>query len=678
MQFPLRPVSVCCFVLLFFTASAQQPIHVDSSSLLDEVILTAQRSPEKQFRVPYSVSVLGSRELQSVSYRSTPEALAGLPGVFMQKTNHGGGSPFLRGLTGNQTLILVDGIRLNNSTFRYGPNQYLNTIDPFTIRRVEVAKGTGSVQYGTDAMGGVVQVFSRDPEFAAGKPALNGRVLAKYMTGDMEKTGRGEWQYAGKKWALLGGVSLKNFGDLIGGDTTGRQTPSGYNEWSADLKTLMRIGNNTTLVVAGQWLRQNHVPVYHKVQLENFALNEMDPQQRLLGYIRMKTEKGPALFRETAYTFSFQQSDEGRYSRKTGSGLLRKEKDKTRTAGFTADILSVLTKYWTANSGVEVYLDKVYSSRADIQTADGSVTLKRGLYPDRSDYGNFSLYSLQHFRFGKWLLDAGLRYNRFTIQIEDTTLGSVSIHPSALVTNAGLSWNFSRRQAFFISYSSGFRAPNVDDMGTLGIVDFRYEIPVADLRPEKSSHTELGYKVSLPQFSAAASVFYMHIRDLITRIREEGQVINGYPVYRKENTESAFIRGVETEFQYRPVKFLQVEAHMSYTYGQNLTKDEPMRRIPPLNARLRITWRKAGWFAAAETAGAGAQRRLAQGDKEDNRIPSGGTPGWQVFNLYGGMETGRIHLSAGLQNLLNCDYRTHGSGINGAGRSAWLTAAFRF
>ncbi len=117
--------------------------------------------------MPYSVSTVSSKLLTEIynSSRTTPEALIGMNGVFVQKTNHGGGSPFVRGLTGNQTLIMVDGIRMNNSTFRYGPNQYLNTIDAFTINRIEVAKGTGSVQYGTDAIGGVIQVITKEPFF---------------------------------------------------------------------------------------------------------------------------------------------------------------------------------------------------------------------------------------------------------------------------------------------------------------------------------------------------------------------------------------------------------------------------------------------------------------------------------------------------------------------------------
>ncbi len=89
-------------------------------------------------------------------HRTVPEALSEIPGIQVQKTNHGGGSPYLRGMTGNQILTIVDGIRLNNSTFRYGPNQYMNTVDGMAISAMDVALGTGSVQYGSDAIGGAI------------------------------------------------------------------------------------------------------------------------------------------------------------------------------------------------------------------------------------------------------------------------------------------------------------------------------------------------------------------------------------------------------------------------------------------------------------------------------------------------------------------------------------------
>ncbi|RYY19383.1 MAG: Plug domain-containing protein, partial [Chitinophagaceae bacterium] len=208
-------------VFTFFAVTTSAYSQKDTSSLLDEVTVTATRKPQKNLLVPYSTLSVSKSHLQNFQSRSTPEALIGANGVFVQKTNHGGGSPFLRGLTGNQTLMLIDGIRLNNSTFRYGPNQYLNTIDPFTISRIEVAKGTGSVQYGSDAMGGVIQVFSTNPEFSAGRPEWSGKAGAKYMTGDMEKTARGEASYSTNKTAAIIGATYKNFGDLIGGDTTG-------------------------------------------------------------------------------------------------------------------------------------------------------------------------------------------------------------------------------------------------------------------------------------------------------------------------------------------------------------------------------------------------------------------------------------------------------------------------
>lgn len=673
------------FFLLFFAtivfvqAKAQQEPAVQDSvpKLLNEVILTALRSKQENLRTPYSVNAVNTQELNKYNPRSTPEALQGLTGVFVQKTNHGGGSAFVRGLTGNQALLLLDGVRLNNSTYRYGPNQYLNTVDMYSIGRIEVVKGTGSVQYGSDAMGGVVQLFTREPEFSTTANKWGGRLTGKLMSGGMEATGRADVSVSGKNTALIGGISKKHFGDLIGGDTTGKQSPSGYDEWGMDINLKVRLRSNSTLQLVSQFLQQQQVPVYHKVVLENFKLNEMDPQQRFFSYLRLKTEHSSKFFRESEFTLSLQDGIEGRNNQKNGSTVLRKERDRIRTAGFSADIRSVFTKHWSASSGAEIYLDKVFSTRSDINTSSGVSDQKRGLYPDGSTYGNYSLYSLHHINLGRIFIDAGLRYNSFNITISDTSLGKVHVTPSALVQNAAILYSISKSTAVYFSYSSGFRAPNVDDMGTLGIVDFRYEVPASGLKPERTAQSELGYKWQGKKFSATAAVFYMDITNLITRVREAGQVISGYPVYRKENTDAAFIRGAEFSIAAQLTKALDLKGGLSYTYGQSLTRNEPMRRIPPFNGRWLLTYQKGQhWFASAEWLFAVAQHRLAQGDKEDNRIPAGGTPGWKVFNLYGGYQVKHVSFSAGFQNLLNEDYRTHGSGINGVGRSAWISVSW--
>jgi outer membrane receptor protein involved in Fe transport len=215
-------------------------------------------------------------------------------------------------------------------------------------------------------------------------------------------------------------------------------------------------------------------------------------------------------------------------------------------------------------------------------------------------------------------------------------------------------------------------------MGSLGIVDFRYEIPVRDLAPEKSRNIELGYKLQSNKWVASLSGYYMHLKNVIARIRMEGQMINGYPVYKKENVEEGYIKGFETEISYQVSKSWQVRGNVAYTYGQSISKQEPLRRIPPLYGRLLSTYHHKKWFGSAELLFASKQSRLAQGDKDDNRIPKGGTPAWNVLNLYTGYEHAPLKFNAGLQNLLHEDYRTHGSGINGVGRSAWLSVAVDF
>jgi len=154
MKYQLVIFIISCLSPLVDFAQDTTRIVKDSANNLQEVLITATRKKSMALSIPYSFNSISRKEMDEHQFRTTPESLVGTTGVFIQKTNHGGGSAFIRGLTGNQNLLLVDGVRFNNATFRFGPNQYLNTIDAYTIATIEVARGTGSVQYGSDALGG--------------------------------------------------------------------------------------------------------------------------------------------------------------------------------------------------------------------------------------------------------------------------------------------------------------------------------------------------------------------------------------------------------------------------------------------------------------------------------------------------------------------------------------------
>lgn len=670
------------FCFLFFLFSSFFALaQTDSvpTVLINEVVVTTQRVPLNEQLIPYSISLLDKKEMDYFTKRSTPEMLMNTDGVFVQKTNHGGGSPFIRGLTGNQTLLLFDGIRLNNSIYRYGPNQYLNTVDVFTIDRMEVARGTGSVQYGSDALGGALQIFSVEPILNSTGSEWHGNVTGKMMTAGMEKTGRGQLEFNSKKMAMIIGGTYRDFGDLVGGEETGEQTPSGYTEYAFDGKLLFTLNENMQLTLASQFLNQSHVPVYHKVVLEDYVVNEFHPQQRLMNYARLNIQGRKKIFEKVKFIASWQQNTENTTAQKNNTILMQLDSTCVNTLGFVADVTSSFSKIWSANSGVEYYHDNVSSSRFVISTDNSVPPLeKRGLYPDDSKYGNFSVYSLHHFSLNNWVIDGGIRFNAFNIKIDDKDLGEVKIAPEALVFNLGTMYNINRSNHLYGTVSNGFRAPNIDDMGTLGIVDFRYEVPAYDLKPEKSVSFETGYKLNLPKFQANVAGYYMDLNQLITRAKVEGEFVDGYQVYKKENVEEAFITGCEAAFLWKVVPNVDLNSSISYTYGQNITKDEPLRRIPPLNGKVAATYTLKKFFVSGELLFAGKQDRLAEGDKSDNRIPAGGTPGWKVVNFFAGYQLAMVKLKVGFENIFNEDYRTHGSGINGVGRSVWISAAFIF
>lgn len=646
-----------------------------SGSLPEVEVISASRRNTSSLHLPFASGVLNLPTESENIPRTTPESLSIIPGVFVQKTNHGGGSPFIRGLTGNQTLILIDGIRLNNSTFRYGPNQYMNTIDPFSVSKIEVLRGSGSVQYGSDAMGGVIQIFTKEPSYSTGK-TFKGSLSGRYGSGNMERSGSTEFEYSTSKMAFSGILGIKDFGDLVGGDTTGRQSPSGYSETDASLKLKLKISDRSELIIANQFVQQKDVDVFHKVRLENFNVNKMGVQGRNLSYLKYNIDNNSLVLNKIHFTGSFNSTIEERNSQKNNSTVRGLERDKIQTSNLAVEVFSDLNRFWTANSGIEYYRDEVGSIRNNINSQDGTVTVLRGLYPDKSTYSNTSVYSLQHIHFGSFNIEAGLRYNWLQASIKDADLGQLKISPNAFVWNGGINYSIGQHH-FYTSLNSGYRAPNIDDMGTLGIVDFRYELPSYDLKPEKSYNSELGYKYSSGKWSFGTAVYRNKMNNLINRV-QTGQTINGYKVYRKENTEEAIIKGVEGFVEWQASQSLFFDMFASFNHGQNISKAEPLRRVPPFNGNFAMKYKLNKFYVKSELAWADKQSRLAQGDKDDNRIPLNGTPGWKVLNIYTGYTLGSVQLRLSAQNLFNEDYRTHGSGINAVGRSLWMSLQYNF
>ncbi len=644
---------------------------------LANVVVSASRQQISNLKTPYSVSVFTQKDIEKLASRATPDMLSNIPGVFIQKTNLGGGSAFVRGLTGNQTLLIIDGIRFNNSTFRYGPNQYLNTIDPSIISKVELLKGSGSVQYGSDALTGVVNFFTLQPEFTAQK-TFGGQLSARIASQGMELSELLKMTYSSENTGIVFVGANKQFGDVVRGGGLGLQRPTGYNEWDYFGKIRQQLSKAWVLEGLIQTTQQSQVPVFHKIQLENFKINEMDLQKYQRGYLKAIGQYENPIFKKIEFSVSQQTSIEQRKLQKNASTTLRAERDEIATMGILADVQSQFSSTWSAHSGIDYFNDRINSKREDINLTNNSIKALRGLYPNDAGYQYQSIYSIHHLDLDAWQVETGLRFHQNLASLPDTTLGLTQVKSSALVYSLGVARAIAQGISLYANTSSGFRAPNMDDLGSLGIVDFRYELPAFDLKPEYSQNYELGIKISKAKFFQELTLFQTELENLITRIKTS-KVIQSYPVYEKRNVDKAFLRGGEWSGRYELSNSISAKANISYVYGQSVTLNEPMRRIPPLHGGFSLSYARKNLFVNSELLFAAAQDRLSAGDKADNRMNPLGTPGWAIINLQANyLFNSHFSISLQAQNIGDVDYRMHGSGINGVGRSLWGQIHFKF
>jgi len=324
----------------------------------------------------------------------------------------------------------------------------------------------------------------------------------------------------------------------------------------------------------------------------------------------------------------------------------------------------------------------VASSAAAADLATGATATRRGLYPDGATATSLAAFTLHSLDIGRLGLTLGGRFNSFAIEADDPVVGRIDVRPRALVGSASALWRLTPDQHLVASVNTGFRAPNISDVGSLGPFDFGVEVPSPDLRPERSLTFELGHKARMGRVASTVALFSTRLEDLIERVESTYQgspTLDGDRVYRKENVGEAQLRGVEAEVEVVLPLRSALAAAVVYAHGQNLGLDEPMRRIPPLHGRVALRLAPApGASGEIEWLWAAEQDRLASGDRADHRIDPEGTPGWSVLNLRAAWDVGPLRLRLGVENLFDEAYRTHGSGIDGMGRAAWAAVEAGF
>ena len=699
--------SLCAALLMIFGLGAALPagaIPHDAESRdvggydLEEIVVTASRRSENAFVMPYLISIRGMQELQTVrQVRTIPDALRDLPGVMIQKTAHGQGSPFIRGFTGLRTLLLIDGIRLNNSTFREGPNQYWNTVDPLSAYRLEVVHGPTAVLYGSDAIGGTVNAISRSYRDMPWAKGFQWRLYARAASAEDSLVLRPEIGYAGERFDLIGAFSAKNFGDLNGGDDVGRQPKTGYDERDAELKLHFEIDDSQWLSFAVQHVEQDDAWRVHKTVFgkswEGTTVGDERrrslSQERTLGYVQYRASNLNDWLSEMALSLSFHQQSEERIRTRSDARTDIQGVDVGTTGLFGH--LVIPADFGTVTTGLEFYHDQVDSYRTDFN-ADGTLRSVRiqGPVADDATYSTMAVFLQDQLTLGERTdLTLGLRYTQSSadaknvedplsgerIRIEDdwgaTTLSARVNHRTGI---AG-------RTVVFGGISQGFRAPNLSDLTRFDSArSNEIETPVTALDSEEFLSHEIGVKYAGERWTTQAAAFRTDIRDMVVRT-PTGNVIAGDNEITKKNSGRGHVHGIELQARYLLDDAWSVFGNLTWMDGELDTFPtsepvlvrEPLDRLMPLSATAGLRWTAGDdkkWFEG-QLSFADEQDQLSTRDKSDtDRIPPGGTPGYAVLTLRGGWHlSSRLSISAALENLLDEDYRVHGSGINEPGRN---------
>lgn len=697
---------------------------------MEGIVVSANRWEQYQEEIPQQILEFEKKEFARTEPSTTADLLSVGSQVFVQKSQLGGGSPMIRGFAANGVLIVIDGVRMNNAIYRSGNLQNVISLDPASIEKAEVVFGPSSVVYGSDALGGVMDFHTKTPSFSESDYlGVSSGGFGRYASASGAVSGNYNITFSLPNFASYSSISYSRFGDLRTGsnrpddfpdfgkrleyierrnnsdviaqnDKPNLQRPSGYDQYNFLQKLRWRLGSFMDFSYSYHYSGSSDIHRYDRlIEREDNILKNAEwyygPQLWQMHAFQSNFTYPNTFFDRLKLITAIQFVEESRHDRRFQSDILRNRKEKVDILSLNVDAYKSLGFSNELYYGVEMATNKVESSAFTENIITKEIGALSTRYPDGgSDYSSAAAYlSIKNNLSSRLILNSGVRYTftKLKSKFEDDTLynfpyNEIKLSNSALTGNLGLVFNPSNGWKFNTLVSSGFRAPNVDDVAKV----FDSEpgaivVPNTEAKPEYSYNVEYGISRSIKdKFSFNFVNYFSFLRDALVRrpftfngqsqIEYDGVLSN---VFAEQNVGEAYIWGASLYGIWNIQKGLSMNASITYTKGEDKINNEPLRHIPPIfgEAGMSMTQGKLTSTFLIKFNGGIAFNDLAPSEQAKPHLyTADGVLPWYTINIYNSYKLSDYYsINFNIENILDTHYRPYSSGISAPGLNAVIS-----
>lgn len=715
----------------FIISMSEKPISIEN------VIVTANRWAEDKTEIAHTIEVISPKDVEIMNPQTTADMLTMTGNVFVQKSQLGGGSPMIRGFATNRVLIVVDNVRMNNAIFRSGNIQNIISLDANSLANTQVIFGPGSVMFGSDAIGGVMEFNTLSPHFSYGNDlTITGSAFTRYSSANSEKAGGFNASIGLSNFSFLTSITYSDFGDLkmgnngsddylrktyqdrINGNDSTVINPdpliqklSGYNQINTMQKIRFKLNSDFELNYGFHYSNTSDVPRYDRlIEYRNNNLRSAEwyygPQKWVMHNFSVLHFADNMFYDLSKSNFAYQLFEESRHDRNFGNNTLNNRYDRVAAYSLNLDFLKELGSNSQLNYGVEGVLNQISSigfSRNIVTNVEKGISTR---YPDGSDWKSFGLYASHKLKlYDRFVINSALRYSFITTTSKyDSTFfkfpfSTSTLSTSALTGSVGLVSHISSDMQLNLSLSTGFRAPNIDDIGKVfDSAPGKVVVPNPSLKPEYITNIEAGFvKVFLNRLKIEASAYYSYLNDAMVRrdfnLNGQDSILYDGTMSKVEaiqNGAFAYIYGVQLGVEYKFLKSFGLVSKFSYQKGKeedDSGNEVPLRHAPPYYCTVRFTYENEDFNAMlySDFNGEVSYQNLAPSEREKSAIyakDSDGnpySPAWFTLNAkLGYFLFDLIHLNVGVENILDKRYKTYSSGIVAPGRNFILSFRYKY